>query len=241
MAEKRLVWDLPLRAFHWLLVLCIVGMWVTAKADADYMNWLSSRVDLSWMEWHFRIGYGVIGLLLFRLIWGVIGPRHARFASFLPGPARLAAYVKTVLKRDSTPTVGHNPAGAIMVVVMLGLIGTQAFTGLFTSDDIVWSGPYFPAVSAALSTKMGGLHHEVYEILLWVLGLHIAAIVFYRVYKRQNLVSAMISGTKPASQVPANEAIPGSELVKALIVALVCAGAVYALVHFAPPPPELEY
>ena len=94
MSDKRLVWDLPLRAFHWLLFLSIVGLWGTAKADADYMDWLAKHFDVTWMQWHFRIGYCVIGLLLFRVIWGFVGPRHARFAHFLPGPARLFQYLK---------------------------------------------------------------------------------------------------------------------------------------------------
>ncbi|MEY4760190.1 MAG: hypothetical protein RLZZ200_46 [Pseudomonadota bacterium] len=241
MSEKRLVWDLPLRAFHWLLFLSIFGLWVTAKADADYMAWLTRHVDATWMQWHFRIGYFVIGLLLFRIIWGFVGPKHARFANFIPGPSRLFGYLGGVLKRDSKPAVGHNPVGALMVLVLLASVGLQAFTGLFTSDDIVWSGPYNAAVSSATADKMGGIHHENYEVLLLLIGLHVAAIVYYAVWKRQRLVPPMITGLKPASEVPPGEAIPGSQLLKALIVALLCVGAVTVLVRKAPEPPALSF
>ena len=241
MAEKRLVWDLPLRVFHWLLVLCLAGLWVTAKADADYMNWLSSRVDATWMQWHFRFGYVVIGLLVFRIIWGFVGPRHARFSNFIPGPSRLFAYLSHGLDRNSLPTIGHNPAGAIMVIVLILMVGTQAFSGLFTSDDIVWAGPYNPAVSAAFAEKMGALHHLNYKLLLWVIGLHIVAILFYAFYKRQMLVPAMIHGYKPATHVPEHEAISSSQLLKALVIALLAAGAVYALVQMAPTPQPVGY
>ena len=241
MSEKRLVWDLPLRAFHWLLFLSIVGLWVTGKSDADYMDWLTKHFDVTWMEWHFRIGYFVIGLLLFRIIWGFIGPKHARFVNFVPGPAKFFSYLGGVFKRDSKPAIGHNPMGAMMVLVLLVSVGLQAFTGLFTSDDIVWSGPYNSAVSTALADKMGAIHHENYEILLVLIGLHIAAIVYYAIWKRQRLVPAMVTGMKPAEEVPANEAIPGSQLLKALIVALLCVGAVTVLVKKAPEPPVASF
>ena len=241
MSEKRLVWDLPLRAFHWLLFLSIVGLWVTGKSDADYMDWLTRHFDVTWMEWHFRIGYFVIGLLLFRIIWGFVGPRHARFVNFVPGPATFFRYFAGVLKRDSKPAVGHNPMGAVMVLVLLASIGLQAFTGLFTSDDIVWAGPYNSAVSSALADKMGAIHHENYEILLVLVGLHLAAIIYYAIWKRQRLVPAMVTGLKPAKEVPAGEAIPGSQLLKALIVALLCTAAVTVLVKKAPEPPAASF
>lgn len=241
MSEKRLVWDLPLRAFHWLLFLSIVGLWVTGKADADYMDWLTKHFDVTWMEWHFRIGYFVIGLLLFRIIWGFIGPKHARFVNFVPGPAKFFSYFASVLKRDSKPAIGHNPMGALMVLVLLASIGLQAYTGLFTSDDIVWAGPYNSAVSSALADKMGAIHHENYEILLVLVGLHIAAIIYYAIWKRQRLVPAMVTGKKPAEEVPANESIPGSQLLKALIVALLCTAAVTVLVKKAPEPPAASF
>jgi cytochrome b len=229
MADKRLVWDLPLRAFHWLLVLSILGLYVTAKAGFE------------WMQYHFYLGYGVLGLLLFRIIWGFVGPKHARFLGFIPGPSRLTRYLQHALKADSQPTIGHNPGGAIMVVVMLLMVALQAVTGLFTTDDIAWAGPYNPSVSSALASKLTSIHHHNFDILIWVIGLHVAAIMFYRFYKKQNLLTPMIHGYKPAVLVPEHEAITSSELIKALIVALVCAAGVFWLVHSAPPPPSVDY
>ena len=241
MSDKRLVWDLPLRAFHWLLLLSLVGLWVTAKADADYMDWFTKHFDVTWMQWHFRFGFFVIGLLSFRIIWGFIGPKHARFVNFVPGPAKVIAYLGTVFRRDSAPSIGHNPLGALMVLVILALVGLQAYTGLFNSDDVVWDGPYHSAVSSAFASRMGAIHQLNYRILLWVVAVHVLAIAFYSFYKRQRLVPPMIHGYKPSAIVPEHEAIRSSQLLKALIVALVCAGAVTVLVKMAPEPPEVSY
>jgi cytochrome b len=183
----------------------------------------------------------VIGLLLFRLIWGFVGPAHARFGHFLPGPRAFLAYLRTVAQRDSKPSVGHNPMGAVMVVVMLLMVATQAFTGLFTSDDIVWAGPFFPSVSAKLSTLAGSIHHRNFAILQWILGLHVLAILVYKFYKRQPLVSAMVHGHKSADVVPADQQISSSRLLLAVVVALAVAGAVYWVISQAPPPAELSY
>ena len=241
MAERRLVWDLPLRAFHWLLVLGILGLFLTAKADADWLSWLTGRFDVMWMPWHFRCGYFVIGLLLFRVIWGFVGPKHARFGHFLPGPKAFLAYLATVAKRDSKPSIGHNPMGAVMVVVMLLMVAAQAASGLFTSDDITWAGPFFPSVSTKLSSLAGMVHHRNFAILQWVIGLHILAIVFYKLYKRQPLVSAMIHGRKSAEVVPAEQQIASSRLALAVVVAVAVAGLVYWVISQAPPPAELGY
>ena len=241
MAERRLVWDLPLRAFHWLLVLGILGLFLTAKADADWLSWLTGRFDVMWMPWHFRFGYFVIGLLLFRLIWGFVGPAHARFGHFLPGPRTFLVYLRNVAKRDSKPSIGHNPMGAVMVVVMLLMVAVQAFSGLFTSDDIVWAGPFFPSVSAKLSTLAGSIHHRNFEILQWIIGLHVLAILFYTLYKRQPLLAAMIHGRKSAAVVPADQQIASSRLLLAVVIALAVAGGVYWVISQAPPPAELSY
>lgn len=240
--QKKLVWDLPLRLFHWLLVFSIAGLWLTAHADADYLEWLVSRYpDVTWMEWHFRLGYLALGLVVFRLVWGFVGPRHARFSSFVPGLARLPAYLGTVFQRDSKPYAGHNPAGALVVVIMLAMVATQAITGLFTSDDIVWAGPWNPAVSGETASLLGKLHHENFEILQLLIGLHLVALVFYAVWKRQRLVPAMVTGRKPADSVPDAEAIESSQLLKALVVALLSAGVVYLVITQAPPPPVADY
>ena len=236
MSERRLVWDLPLRLFHWLLLLCIMGLYITAHADADWLQWLTGRFDVTWMQWHFRCGYGVIGLLLFRLIWGFVGPKHARFAHFLPSPRQLFEYVKTLAQRDSKPSIGHNPVGALMVLVLLAMVGVQAGSGLFTSDDIVWAGPFFPAVSVAFSSAAGSLHHNNFAWLQWLIVAHVAAIVFYAIWKRQRLVPPMVHGYKSADVVPAEQAISSSRLALALVLVVAISALVWWVLSKAPPP-----
>lgn len=224
--EKRLVWDLPLRLFHWLLVASVGASWATAEAGYD------------WMQLHIWLGYWMIGLLTFRIVWGFIGPRHARFASFLPSPAALWRYAKALAAGSNQQTVGHNPLGSLMVILMLMLFMMQVGTGLFATDDIIWTGPYNPAVSGDTADFLTGLHHLNFNFILAAAGLHIAAIAFYARVKKQNLVVPMLTGKKPASVVPDAEAIPHSQWLKAGLVILIAAGAVYWLVSSAPPPAD---
>jgi cytochrome b len=224
--EKRLVWDLPLRLFHWLLVLSMTASWITAELGFD------------WMQVHMYLGYGTIGLVVFRVIWGFIGPRHARFANFLSGPSGIWRYAKGLAAGTMIQTAGHNPLGGISVIVMLVLVAFQTATGLFATDDIVWSGPYNPAVSGALADRLTSLHHLNFNIILVAVALHIMAIAFYFLVKKQNLVAAMLHGKK---LVPEHEAISKSEVVKALIVIVISAGLVYWLVSSAPVPPDDNY
>jgi len=237
--EKRLVWDLPLRLFHWLLVLSIAASWYTAENSEEYIT--AGENVYSYTQIHFWLGYWTLGLIAFRILWGIIGPKHARFSSFLAGPSKIASYARTVFRRDSVPSVGHNPLGGWMVVLMILMVGAQAVTGLFLIDNTeIYAAPYHPAVSGETAGSLGRFHHINFDVLLWVIGLHVLAIVFYVAYKRQNLVGPMITGTKGSLSVPDREAISGSQWLKALIVILVCAGGVYAVLKMAPPPPASE-
>jgi cytochrome b len=223
--DTRLVWDLPLRLFHWLLVLSLAASWATAKAGFD------------WRPLHMRLGYFTIGLVLFRLVWGFIGPRHARFTSFLKGPVGVWRYARGMAAGTMlVETAGHNPLGALMVVLMLVLLAIQTATGLFTSDDIVYAGPYNGAVSENLAKQLGHIHHVNFNFILAAVALHILAIGFYTVAKKQRLIPAMFTGRKPAESVTEQEAISNSEILKACIIALICAGLVYWLLSVAPPP-----
>ncbi len=238
MSEKRLVWDLPLRLFHWLLVLSIAASWFTAENSEEYLD---LGRGYTYIEIHFWLGYWTLGLIAFRIIWGVIGPRHARFANFIAGPKRFFAYAGGFFKRNSTPFAGHNPMGAVVVVLMLLMVGAQAVTGLFLIDNTeIWSAPYHSSVDAETSSKLMSFHDFNFDMLIWVIGLHVFAILFYAVYKRQKLVGPMVTGRKSAEVVPQQEAISSSQLWKALIVALVCAGGVYVLLKQAPPPPAYD-
>jgi len=223
--DKRLVWDLPLRVFHWLFAVSIFASWATAQPGSD------------WMKVHMRLGYWMIGLLVFRIIWGFIGPRHARFTSFLKGPTTVWGYAKGLVARAGSvaESVGHNPLGALMVVAMLLLAAFQVTTGLFASDDIAWTGPYYPKVSDATAQRLTAWHHANFNLILAAIGLHVIAIVYYTFIKRQPLVPAMLSGYKPAAAVPSHAAIGSSELMKAALVIAIAAAAVYALLSAAPP------
>ena len=220
--EKRLIWDLPLRLFHWLFALSIVAAYVTAKLGFD------------WMQWHFYLGYWTIGLLVFRILWGILGPRHARFGSFIHNPSAIWLYLKGMFNPNSARSIGHNPVGGLMVLLMLLLVAVQAGTGLFTTDAVVWAGPYNPSVSESTASFLSTVHNWNFNFIIGAVVLHIGAILFYAFYKKQNLVVPMLHGHLPAVMVPEHEAIKSSQLFKALVVSLVAAGFVYWLLAHAP-------
>lgn len=234
-----MVWDLPLRLFHWLLVLSLAASWYTAENSEEFV--VVGENVWSYTLIHFWLGYWALGMILFRVIWGFVGPRHARFANFVTGPGKFGRYLGTFLRRDSPPAVGHNPMGAWVVLLMLLMVGAQAVTGLFLIDNTeIFLAPFNPSVDPETAGKLLSFHELNFDVLLWVVGLHVAAIVFYRFYKNQHLVGAMITGRKPAHLVPEHEAIRGSDLIKALIVIAICWAAVWFLLQQAPPPPVYE-
>ncbi len=198
------LWDLPLRLFHWALVAAVTTAWVTAQVGGE------------WMKVHGAAGIAVVGLVAFRLVWGLLGPRTARFASFAPTPRGIVAYLK-----GRWQGVGHNPLGALSVFALLALLAFQATSGLFANDDIAFTGPFAAQVDEALSARLTGWHHLVADALLWLVGLHVVAIAAYAVFKRTNLVRPMVTGwqqAKPGQPVPP----PGSQRVRrwALLLAV---------------------
>jgi cytochrome b len=179
--ERVRIWDWPTRFVHWMLVVLIPLSWWSAKNDE--------------MEWHFRSGLTVLGLLVFRLIWGFIGSSTARFSSFVRGPRAIFDY----LRGRTEYRLGHNPIGALSVVALLGLLAVQVGLGLFASDeDGLVSGPLAHLISADLSEEITDLHEDNFDILLVLIGLHVAAIFFYFFVKRDNLVKPMVVGTREA-------------------------------------------
>jgi cytochrome b len=219
------LWDLPVRIFHWSLVTAVLVAFVTAKLGGD------------WMDWHGRAGLAIVGLVTFRLVWGIVGSTHARFLSFAPTPARLRAYLT-----GRWHGIGHNPLGALSVFGLLGLLAVQAGTGLFSNDDIAFDGPLSGLIEKARSDSLTGLHHQLSNVLLVLLGLHVGAIAFYLVVKKHNLIKPMITGWKHAQDRPAPAAKTRSGGPLGLAVALLAAVAVtYAasgrLLHGRPPQP----
>src|ERR1035437_1681878 len=156
--ERIKLWGLPTRLFHWLLVILIVAAYITAKIGGNAM------------DWHGRIGLAILGLMTFRLVWGFVGSHHSRFASFLPTPASVLAYL-----RGRWHGIGHNPLGAFSVFALLALIGLQLATGLFANDDIAFQGPLFNLISKELSDKLSGIHKLSINALIALIVLHLAA------------------------------------------------------------------
>ena len=175
------VWDLPTRLFHWALALCIVGSIVTIKIGET--------------GWHFRFGYAILTLLLFRFIWGFAGPRYARFSSF---PPRLAA-AWHALRHPEAIHVGHSPLGALSVYALLIACTFQVVSGLFANDGILWDGPLRNWVSGSTSDAITGLHLANRIVLIALIALHLIAIAWYRIGRRKDLIRPMLTGDTVAA------------------------------------------
>ena len=211
------LWDLPLRIFHWSLALAVTAAIITGKLGGP------------WMELHGKAGLAIVGLLAFRLVWGLIGSTHARFLRFAPTPAKLRAYLQGRWRG-----VGHNPLGAFAVFALLGLLAVQAGTGLFSNDDIAFSGPLFNAIDDALAGRLTGIHRQLADVLLALLVVHLAAIAFHLCVKKDNLLKPMMTGWKEvASGQSAEQGGPVAFLI-AMAIALGVLVAIDAAAHGAP-------
>ena len=183
-ADAQVVWDLPVRVVHWLLVGLLPCVWATA--------------ELGLAAWHRWIGYTLLSALLFRIYWGVFGSRTARFSSFLRGPGAVLAYVRRLASGTATTEqVGHNPAGGWSVAAMLSLLLVQAATGLFSVDDYgIESGPLATYVSFETGRLVAGIHASVFDAIVVVVAIHIVAVLGYWAFRKENLIGAMISGVR---------------------------------------------
>ena len=211
MNTKRIrLWDLPTRLFHWLLVVLIGAAIVSGKIGGAVI------------DWHARIGLAILGLVVFRLVWGIIGSSHARFASFFPTPGSIIAYL-----RGEWRGVGHNPLGAFSVFGLLGFVALQVGTGLFGNDDIAFNGPLFNLVSKELSDSLTGIHKISISVLIALIALHLAAIAFYTHVKKEQLVKPMITGWKDVKP-GQGESTRGGGMIAILIALAIALAAVYA-------------
>lgn len=212
---KTRIWDLPTRLFHWALALCVIGLVVTGKVGGNAM------------VWHFRLGHVVLALIVFRILWGLVGGRWSRFANFVHRPSTILAYLKGQGKPEHS--VGHNPLGALSVLGLLTVGLVQAFSGLMSDDEIAFTGPLTSLVPSSWVSAATSWHKTYGQyILLGLVGLHILAIVFYRIKKGVNLVTPMLTGDKllPAPIESSKDSAATRTL--ALALALLCAlGAVY--------------
>lgn len=202
-------WDLPTRAFHWLLALLVVFSFTTGKIGGP------------WLEWHMRSGYAILALLLFRLGWGVVGPPNVRFSSFLRGPRAALAHLRELRAARAPFAARHNPAGGWMVVLMLAVLLLQAATGLFTNDESSHEGPLVALVSNATVDRMSTIHGYNQWAVAAVAGVHVAAIAAYQWILGVNLTRAMVLG-------------PRGVPLRAILLLAAAGAAVYAVVVLLP-------
>lgn len=212
------IWDLPTRLFHWLLALAVVGLIVTGSIGGN------------WMAWHLRLGYAVMALLLFRVVWGFVGGEWSRFGSFVYAPSSLVAYL-----RGQAPVhhrAGHTPLGALAVFALLGVLLAQVGSGLMSDDEIAFFGPLVRFVSGDTVSAATSYHKNVGKFIVFgLVALHLLAIVFYKVVRKQALVASMVVGTKtlPVPVPPARD--DAVTRTWALVVVAVCGGLVTWLVR----------
>lgn len=209
------IWDLPTRLFHWVLAACVVASIVSAHVGGNAM------------VWHFRIGYTVFALLSFRILWGFVGGRWSRFSSFVRAPGTTLRYLRGQAAADEHMDVGHNPLGAWSVLGLIGILAVQVGTGLIADDEIASTGPLNKFVSGKTASLASNWHADIGQwVIVALVTLHIAAILFYLLKKKHNLVRPMLSGDKPIP--PASPATPASvdslaTRLLALVVGAVCA------------------
>ena len=220
MSSKIRVWDLPTRLFHWLLAGAVIG------------SLISANVGGTAMEWHFRLGYAVLSLLLFRLVWGVVGGHWSRFSTFLYSPATLWRHISGRARPEHA--VGHSPTGALSVFGMLVFLLLQVAAGLFSDDDISAYGPLGKFVSNGVVESATFYHTNVGKfVVLALIVAHLMAIAYYVFKKKNNLVRPMLSGDKATDiLVPPSRDDANSRWL-ALAIFVICASLVAAMVNLA--------
>jgi cytochrome b len=184
--EKRPVkaWDIGVRAFHWLLVVLVVNAWVTAE-------W--GDMEMRWHKWN---GYAIFFILAFRLAWGFLGGHTARFINFIYGPVKIFAYARGLLARKPPKYLGHNPLGALMVLLMLVVLLAQVASGLFSSDGLFAYGPLSGLVSESRAEDFALIHEWGFYLVLLLVVMHVGAIMIYQFVLRENLIKPMFTGKK---------------------------------------------
>ncbi len=211
MHERRiLIWDLPTRLFHWLLVLLIAAAFVTGLQGGNLM------------VWHGRIGLLVLGLLVFRLAWGVLGSTYARFGQFVRGPGAVLDYL-----RGRWRGVGHSPLAALSVIALLAVLLFQSLSGLVSNDDIAFRGPLYVLVAKDTSDWLTSLHRQNIWLIGALIALHLIAVLLYTFVRKDNLIRPMIDGHRRVTDPSVPGATGGGWL--GLLLAL-------ALAIGAPPP-----
>jgi cytochrome b len=212
------VWDPLVRVFHWSL-LALIGF-----------SWYSGETGGNMMEYHMWSGYAILTLVLVRIVWGFVGTTYARFASFLHHPRAIITDLLTLHRRESAvPAIGHSPLGGVNVILLITCVLIQAGTGLFANDDIFTEGPLYSLVGKDTSDWLTGIHHYNFSVLLTLAGLHVAAVLYHLIRRRENLIAAMFTGYKKVAGIVATPATPFRPA-RALVLLASVAGAVWLLV-----------
>ncbi|OYX30530.1 MAG: hypothetical protein B7Y99_11590 [Caulobacterales bacterium 32-69-10] len=216
------VWDLPVRMVHWAMAALLPTLWWTAEQHM--------------MDWHRRAGFLLLALLVFRTLWGLFGSSTARFATFVRGPMAVGRYARSLIGRSGGPVFhGHNPMGGWSVIGMLGLLALQIGLGLFAVDvDGIEGGPLSIYVSFDTARGAAELHEIVFNLLLVLVALHIAAVLSYLLFKRENLISPMVRGARRAR--PGEAPMRAAPLWRAVAAAAVASGVAYWVSKGAPNP-----
>jgi cytochrome b len=210
------VWDLPTRAFHWMLALCVAASVISAKIGGGAM------------AWHFRLGYAVLTLLAFRLVWGLVGGRWSRFASFIYAPGTVLRYLRGQARPGEHLDVGHNPLGSFSVFGLLVILTLQVATGLVADDEIANTGPLNRLVETATAALATSWHKTWGQwITLSLVALHVAAVLYYLLAKGVNLVRPMLLGDKalPAGTPPSADGL--AQRILAVVVVMLCAAGAF--------------
>ncbi len=216
-SARTRIWDLPTRLFHWLLAALVIFSFTTGKLGGD------------WLTWHFRSGYVIASLLLFRLLWGFAGSRYARFSSFLPSPSRVWRMLRSTGSEVLPASAGHSAIGTLSVYALLIALAVQISTGVFTNDGSFTEGPWVKFVSSAISDRMSTVHYYNHWLVVGLTALHVAAIGFYLLARRDDLITPMITGDKLGLAAHAAEDGAAIQL-RAAVLAMVAAGVVFFLV-----------
>lgn len=183
--RRERIWDPGLRLFHWSLATLVIA------------NWLLGKFGPAKMTLHFWLGYAVIGLLAFRLVWGLAGPQTARFACFVRGPRAVLAYLREMARPRPSGWPGHSPVGALAVLAMLAVLIMQVTTGLYADpDDFINVGPLASSVGSSTARSALRWHNRGADLILILVLLHWAVIAFYWWWKREDLVKPMVDGWK---------------------------------------------
>ena len=219
MSDKVEVWDLSTRIFHWALVVCVTGSYVSVEIFED-------------LDWHQNFGLTIFALLVFRIAWGFVGSTTARFTSFVRGPRAALAHLVALRRGTALKYTGHNPLGAFSVVAMVLILLTQVGLGLFSNDDLLWDGPLAPLISKGLSNSLTELHKINFNLLFALILIHVAAALIY-LCRGENLIVPMITGVKRSEETgePPPERLRFPRRRRALALCLMAAMVVYGVLQ----------